>query len=102
MAASPTVLVANKAVPVKSAKELVDYLKAKPGGELQAPGSGAMVCWLLENDLVDEITLSTVPVIVGQGARLFPEAGPNKALELVETRSTPGGVTIQVYRPTLG
>ena len=31
VAASPTVLVANKAVPVKSAKELVDYLKAKPG-----------------------------------------------------------------------
>lgn len=31
VAASPTVMVANKAVPVKSAKELVDYLKAKPG-----------------------------------------------------------------------
>ena len=31
VAASPTVLVANKDVPVKSAKELVDYLKAKPG-----------------------------------------------------------------------
>jgi tripartite-type tricarboxylate transporter receptor subunit TctC len=31
VAASPTVLVANNAVPVKSAKELVDYLKAKPG-----------------------------------------------------------------------
>lgn len=31
VAASPTVMVANNAVPVKSAKELVDYLKAKPG-----------------------------------------------------------------------
>ncbi len=31
VAASPTVLVANTAVPVKNAKELVDYLKAKPG-----------------------------------------------------------------------
>ncbi|WP_436156243.1 Bug family tripartite tricarboxylate transporter substrate binding protein [Polaromonas sp. LjRoot131] len=31
VAASPTVMVANKAVPVKNAKELVDYLKAKPG-----------------------------------------------------------------------
>jgi tripartite-type tricarboxylate transporter receptor subunit TctC len=31
VAASPTVLIANKAVPVKNAKELVDYLKAKPG-----------------------------------------------------------------------
>jgi tripartite-type tricarboxylate transporter receptor subunit TctC len=31
VAASPTVMVANKAVPVKNARELVDYLKAKPG-----------------------------------------------------------------------
>jgi dihydrofolate reductase len=75
-------------------------LKAKPGGELQVPGSGVLVRWLLDNDLVDEITLFTVPVIVGQGTRLFPDNGPEKALELVETRSTPGGVTIQVYRPT--
>src|SRR6187401_2966132 len=32
-------------------------LKAKAGGELQVPGSGVLVRWLLENDLVDEITL---------------------------------------------
>jgi tripartite-type tricarboxylate transporter receptor subunit TctC len=31
VAASPTVMVANKSVPVKNARELVDYLKAKPG-----------------------------------------------------------------------
>jgi hypothetical protein len=39
-------------------------------------------------------------VILGQGTRLFPDAGPDVALELVESRSTPKGVTIQVYRPT--
>jgi hypothetical protein len=38
-------------------------------------------------------------VILGQGTRLFPDAGPDVALELVESRSTPKGVTIQVYRP---
>jgi hypothetical protein len=37
--------------------------------------------------------------ILGQGARLFPDNGPDAALELVESRSTPKGVTIQVYRP---
>ncbi|EJL91299.1 hypothetical protein PMI15_00115 [Polaromonas sp. CF318] len=31
VAASPTVMVANKDVPVKNAREMVDYLKAKPG-----------------------------------------------------------------------
>jgi dihydrofolate reductase len=74
-------------------------LKAKPGGELQVHGSGALIRWLLANDLVDEITLLIVPVVLGQGTRLFPDAGPDIALELVESRADSKGVTIQVYRP---
>jgi hypothetical protein len=45
-------------------------------------------------------TTLTYPVVVGQGMRLFPDAGPDMALELVDSRATPIGVTIQVYRPT--
>ena len=77
----------------------VGELKAKPAGELQVHGSGALIRWLLENDLVDEINLFTYPVVVGQGTRLFPDTGPDTALELLESRVTPGGVIIQVYRP---
>jgi dihydrofolate reductase len=76
----------------------VGELKAKPGGELQVVGSLSLVRWLLDNDLVDEITLLTYPVVVGQGARLFPDAGQDTALELVESRATTSGVTMQVYR----
>jgi dihydrofolate reductase len=78
----------------------VRELKAGPDGELQVHGSGGLIRWLLDNDLVDEITLLTVPVIVGQGTRLFPDNGPDIALDLVDSRATPKGVTIQVYRPT--
>jgi hypothetical protein len=35
----------------------------------------------------------------GQGTRLFRDTGRDRALELVESRATPSGVTIQVYRP---
>jgi dihydrofolate reductase len=76
----------------------VRELKAKAGGELQVHGSGALFRWLLENHLVDEMNLFTFPVVVGQGTRLFPDTGPDSALELVESRSTPSGVIIQVYR----
>lgn len=76
----------------------VSELKAAPGGELQVHGSGALVRWLLENELVDELNLLTYPVIIGQGTRLFADAGPDVALDLVATRNTPSGVTIQVFR----
>jgi len=80
--------------------DAVRDLKAKPGGELQVHGSGVLVRWLLDDDLVDEMNVLTYPVVVGQGTRLFPETGKDIALELIgPPRVTPGGVTIQVYRP---
>jgi dihydrofolate reductase len=75
-------------------------LKAKPGGELQVHGSGKLVRWLLDNQLVDEINLLVCPVVVGQGTRLFPDSGRDTALELVDSRAFPEGITLQVYRPT--
>jgi dihydrofolate reductase len=77
----------------------IGELKARPGGELQVHGSGGLIRWLLENDLVDEMVLLIVPVVLGQGKRLFPDAGPDIALDLVEARADSKGVTIQVYRP---
>jgi len=78
----------------------VGELKAKPGGELQVHGSGTLVRWLLANRLVDEMILLICPLVLGQGTRLFPDSGPDAALDLVQSQTTPNGVTIQVYRPT--
>jgi dihydrofolate reductase len=78
----------------------VRELKTKEGGELQVHGSGVLVRGLLDDELVDEMTLLTYPLVLGQGTRLFPDAGPDIALDLVDSRSTRSGVIIQVYRPT--
>ena len=53
---------------------------------------------LTKDQLVDEITLFTYPVVVGQGTRLFPVTGADIGLELVDLQSTPQGLTIQTYR----
>ena len=90
---------ANTTVLSSEVGAAVGELKARLGRELQVHGSGVLIRWLLDNDLVDEINLLTFPVVVGQGTRLFPDTGPDKALELVESRATPKGVIIQVYRP---
>lgn len=77
----------------------VAELKARPGGELQVHGSGTLVRWLLANDLVDELTLIVVPVVLGQGTRLFPQNGPDLLLDLVDSRVDSKGLSIQTFRP---
>jgi dihydrofolate reductase len=77
----------------------VGELKAQPDGELQVHGSGKLIRWLFDQELVDEMILFVYPLVLGQGARLFPESGPDAALDLVDSRATPNGITIQVYRP---
>jgi dihydrofolate reductase len=76
----------------------IGELKAKPARELQVHGSGALTRWLLDNGLVDEVNLFIFPVVIGQGTRLFPDSGPDVALDLISSRTTSGGITIQTYR----
>jgi dihydrofolate reductase len=78
----------------------VRELKHREGRELQVHGSGTLVRFLLDNDLADRLNLLVFPVIVGDGRRLFPNQGIATGLTLDESRTTPSGVTISVYRPT--
>src|SRR5687768_7189916 len=89
--AGTTVLTGDVAAAVRD-------LKAQQDGELLVPGSGALVRWLLANDLVDQLDLLIYPVVIGQGTRLFPDSGPDRALDLVSSRTTSGGIPIQTYR----
>lgn len=89
---------ANTSILSKDAASSICELKSKAGGELQVHGSGVLFRWLLNNGLIDEINLFIFPVIVGQGTRLFPETSPLRKLELLRSRSTPAGITIQLYR----
>ncbi len=77
----------------------VRELKAQPGRDLLLQGSGVLLRWLLERDLVDELNLIIYPVVLGAGLRLFPEHGQTHRLELLASRTTPSGVMIQTYRP---
>jgi dihydrofolate reductase len=91
---------ANSTVIEGDVADAVRDLKQREGGELQVHGSGQLVRFLLERDLVDRLNLLVFPVIVGAGRRLFPDSGMATGLALDESRTTPSGVTISVYRPT--
>jgi dihydrofolate reductase len=91
---------ANSRVIEGDVADAVRDLKEREGGELQVHGSGQLVRFLLEHDLVDRLNLLVFPVIVGAGRRLFPDSGTAIGLALDESRTTPSGVTISIYRPT--
>jgi dihydrofolate reductase len=91
---------ANSRVIEGDVADAVRDLKEREGGELQVHGSGQLVRFLLEHDLVDRLNLFVFPVIVGAGRRLFSDSGMATGLALDESRTTPSGVTISVYRPT--
>ena len=88
----------NTHVMSEDVEAAVRELKAKPGRELQVHGSGVLLRWLLERDLVDELNLRIHPVVLGDGLRLFPEHGQTHDLALVESRTVPSGVTLLTYR----
>jgi dihydrofolate reductase len=91
---------ANTTVISSEVAAAVGELKAKPGRELQVHGSRTLVRWPLDNNLVDEMTLLTFPVVVGQGRRLFPRHWPGHSARTGRIAGHPTGVTIQTYRPT--
>lgn len=89
----------NSSVLSGGLKDAIAELKASPGGELQVHGSGVLIRWLLAHELVDEMTLIVVPVVLGQGARLFAEDGPDIAFTLERSRTDSKGVAIQTFQP---
>jgi dihydrofolate reductase len=57
-------------------KELAMTLKSKTGKNIYCDGGAEIVQQLLNMDLIDEMTISIVPVILGSGIRLFSESIP--------------------------
>jgi dihydrofolate reductase len=76
----------------------VTALREQPGGEIHVIGSGDLVQTLISHDLVDEYRLIIYPLLLGTGKKLFAGGTVPTGLELVESRSTPRGAILCVYR----
>ena len=76
----------------------VNALKAEPGKNIGMSGSATLVRSLLEQGLLDELRLLVHPLVVGKGAKLFPDGSPPVSLELVDSRAFATGVLDLTYR----
>ena len=74
-------------------KQLVTTLKSKSGKNIYCDGGAEIVQQLLNLDLIDEITISIIPVLLGKGIRLFDKTYPQQKLKLIESKSFLKGLT---------
>jgi dihydrofolate reductase len=81
--------------PVAAIREV----KTSSSGEMQVHGSATLIRALFAAGLIDEMILLVVPVVLGQGMRLFPSDGPDATLEVIRSHTDAKGVGVHVYRP---
>ena len=87
-----TVLGAYDAGAIRELKDEVD-------GGIYISGSGSLVRALLADGLVDELHLLVYPIVLGTGARLFPEGSGRTPLALAAQETFDNGVIHLTYTP---
>jgi len=75
----------------------VKRLRQEDGPNLVTQGSTELVHALLANDLVDGMTIITVPVVLGGGKKLFADGSAPHAYKLTRSRVSSSGVVIAHY-----
>lgn len=76
--------------------ELVKQLKSESGLNIYCDGGAEIINELLQHDLIDEFIISIIPVLVGNGTRLFKDSRPEQELEFMSAKSFDTGL-IQLY-----
>jgi dihydrofolate reductase len=75
----------------------VKRLKQEDGPNLVTQGSTELVHALLANDLVDAISIFTVPVVLGGGKKLFADGSAPHSFKLTASRISPNGLMVGHY-----
>lgn len=78
--------------------ELVQQLKSKDGLNIYCDGGAEIIHELLQHNLIDEFIISVIPILVGNGTRLFRDCRPEQQLEFVSAKSFDTGLTQLYYK----
>ncbi|MFN4315639.1 MAG: dihydrofolate reductase family protein [Chitinophagaceae bacterium] len=78
--------------------ELVRRLKSGTGKNIYCDGGGEIINELLKNDLIDELIISVIPVLLGEGTRLFKDGRPEQKLQLLSVKGFDTGLAQLHYR----
>jgi dihydrofolate reductase len=76
--------------------KLVKRLKSEKGKNIYCDGGAEVINELLKHDLVDEFIISIIPVLLGDGVRLFKDGRPEQTLEFITVKTFETGL-IQLH-----
>lgn len=79
--------------------EMCDQARAAAGEKDVYLDGGAMIRSALDANLVDDLTVTIIPMILGTGIPLFAGVADRHPLDLVSTRPIGGGLVQLVYHP---
>lgn len=82
-------------------KTLVEKLKSESGKNIFCDGGAEIVNELLKDKLIDEFIISIIPILVGNGTKLFKDKRPEQKLELISSKSFKKGL-VQLHYKCLG
>ena len=80
------------------AQEEIRKFKETEGPEIHVHGSDNLIQTLLKYNLADELWLKIFPVAVGSGKRLFADGKFAGGFELIDCKTSPGGVIVANYK----
>jgi dihydrofolate reductase len=81
----------------QDAGEFVRELKARPGKDICLMGGGELARSLFEADVIDEVSLHTHPILLGDGIPLFLPMKQQVNLKLRECRPFKNGCIMATY-----
>ncbi|MFP3596964.1 dihydrofolate reductase family protein [Chryseobacterium sp. SIMBA_029] len=81
-----------------SLTELIDRLKSENGKNIYCDGGAEVINELLKHCLIDEFTISVIPVLLGDGTRLFKNGRPEQVLNFVTAKTFETGLTQLHYK----
>ena len=78
--------------------QLVNHLKVQSGKNIYCDGGSEVANELMKNNLIDELIVSIIPILLGDGIKLFNDGRPEKELSLVSSKQFESGLVQLHYK----
>lgn len=89
---SPKPTIGNIKFYTGNLNELILKIKQENGKNIFVDGGSEIANLLLREKLIDEFYISVIPILVGDGIRLFSEGIPEQQLKLLESKQFDNGL----------